>query len=299
MQNSTKIKLILKKILPSFLFTFIKNIWSNNIIPIQDYVFKLRINDFIKPEFVNLNFKNINFDLLIDPSNGLVDTSIYAKRKYEHHILTEMYAYIKIGNVALDIGANIGHHSIFMAKIVGGGGEIYAFEPIPKIYNQLEKSVTKNNLNNVIINKYALGEIDKEVEININNNNVGGSSIVNRNASDTTTNVKIQVKTLDSLNLQKVDFIKLDVEGYEWNVIAGGADTISKYKPTIIFEYSPDYFRRANNNDGNKILNFMINNNYIMYDLENKKKMVADIKSFEKEFAPGLRSQTNLLCVQQ
>ena len=299
MRKTTQAKIILKKYLPDNIFIITKKIFNNTYNKIEDYIFYKRKSSFVKPGYIRVEDKGVSFELLIDPKNGVLDEYLFINSKYERHITSEMHTYVKPGDIVLDIGANIGLHTILLAKITGAYGQVYAFEPIPSIYTQLEKSIEKNNIKNIRVGKFALGEKKEELYININLGCVASSSILDKDVSNMTTNIKIQVRTLDSLNLQKVDFIKLDVEGYEWNVISGGMNTIKRYKPTIIFEYSPDYFRRAGNNDGNKILNFMIDNNYVMYDLENKNKVVLNIISFEKEFAPGLRSQTNLLCVQR
>ncbi len=299
MKKTTQVKIVLKKYLPNNIFTITKKIFNNTYNKIEEYIFLKRTANFTYPKYINIDDKGVAFELLIDPKNGVLDKYLSINTKYERHITEQMHNHIKAGDIVLDIGANIGLHTILLAKITGNSGQVHAFEPIPSIYTQLEKSIEKNNIKNIRVEKFALGEKQEELDININLGCVASSSILDKDVSNMTTNIKIQVKALDSLNLQKVDFIKLDVEGYEWNVIAGGMNTIKRYKPTIIFEYSPDYFRRAGNNDGNKILNFMIDNNYVMYDLENKKKVVAYIESFEKEFAFGLRSQTNILCLQK
>ena len=134
MQKSTKVKLILKRILPMYVFKFIKSTYAKRIHPITLYRFKLKVRSFKTPEYVNLKYRSANFLILLDPKNGLVDTSIYANRTYEPHILAAMFENIKPNDTILDIGANIGHHSLYMSRLGNTSVKVIAYEPIPKIY---------------------------------------------------------------------------------------------------------------------------------------------------------------------
>lgn len=300
MKITTILKIKLKNILPHRAFIIVKKSWGAIYNPYKNFNLKISTLRFKKTKYISINFKDIKYDLLINPENGFLDKSLYVNQKYEQHLSLEMFNYIKEGDVVLDIGANIGIHAILMSNLVKDNGQVIAFEPLPKIYTQFEKSILKNNIQNIKINKYALGSEDEMLLIHVNNKSVASSSILNNHKADTLEKINIQVKKLDSLRLEKIDFIKLDVEGYEWNVFIGGNETIKKFKPTIIFEYSPEYFRSSGNeSDGIKMLGFLKENHYKIYDLENKRREILDIETFIHEFDPGLRSQTNLLCLQK
>lgn len=88
----------------------------------------------------------------------------------------------------------------------------------------------------------------------------------------------VELRTLDSLELQKVDFIKIDVEGYEYFVLQGGLNTIRKFKPQIILEYSPTFFEAIEIGMSEKVYNFINDElRYDIYSVENN----LNIKSFK------------------
>ena len=188
--------------------------------------------------------------------------------------------------IFLDIGSNIGQELIFAAAIDNKVMSI-GFEPLPHLYKQVKESIkinqednknkvaSENSFENVFIYNYALGENNDETNIKIPLINIGGSSLV-RNATNTFGDIreeKIKVKNGDIALLEifneinnkileykkynKIDIIKIDVEGYEYEVLNGLKETIKRDMPIIILEYSPafyigDYFDR-----GEKILKLM------------------------------------------
>ena len=124
MKLTTRAKIILRKYFPSFVFQAVRKVHDRTIAKIAPSLFALRIRGFTEETIVPLSYFGHSFSLLINPKNGFLDKQIYAYKKYEVHILTEMKRQIQAGDTVLDIGANIGHHTLFMASLVGSEGRV-------------------------------------------------------------------------------------------------------------------------------------------------------------------------------
>lgn len=293
MQTTTKIKLFLYRYSPRFVFVAIKKV-SDTVLPVLlHYRRKLQISHFTKKHVKTVQYDKGSFDIIIDPSNGFVDQEIFLKKVYEPEIVSEFIQNIKHDDVCIDIGANIGHHTIIMAQLANNGSVI-AYEPIPKLQKQLLQSLEKNNINNVRLESYGLSDTEGSMELFLSEGNIGSSSLIN------TTNegsITITLKTLDSYLFPKVDFIKLDVEGYEYTVLLGAEKTIERCHPTILFEFSPIYYRKIRGDLPHDILHFFKKHKYTLFDIENNKKIITSIDAFVDEFKENLRSQTNIIAI--
>lgn len=298
MRTTAKIKLKIQKILPKSVFESILYFYRNlkhKLNLDEENLYKLK--NFKNPEIIDLNYDNIKFKLKIDPTNVGVDTHIYLNNKYEPYIVKKIIENIKKGETVLDIGANIGHHSIIMSKCVEKNGKVISFEPIPRIIKQFKESIEINDIKNIEVKEFGLSNKEENIKFYIDKNNAGHSSAIQDNKINTE-EINIHTKTLDSLNLNTFSFVKIDVEGYEWNVIEGGMNTFLKYRPIILMEWSPIFYRLNDETHSIKILNFFLENNYKIIDLDNKNKEITkeNIETFMKDFAPTLIGQTNLLC---
>ena len=145
------------------------------------------------------------------------------------------------GNV-IDVGAHTGRHAIPIAKLIGDKGVLLAFEPIPKIREVLGRNLQAANLNNVVIYPFALSRESRVAEFNFIPNLPEESGLQKRHIYNATpeafVKIKVAVKRLDDLVPQdmKIDFIKMDVEGGELDVLEGGLGLLSGCKPVVAFE---------------------------------------------------------------
>jgi len=143
------------------------------------------------------------------------------------------------GDVVFDAGANSGIFACLAAKRIGPEGKVYAFEPVPKIRKSLEETVRINRLNNIIIVPFALGDKVEKLKISIApDNNIGGGWGASSGIKDFGGEYEIVPQiTLDNFiqnnNIQKVDFIKMDIEGMERNALRGAIETLRKFKPKL------------------------------------------------------------------
>jgi FkbM family methyltransferase len=121
--------------------------------------------------------------------------------------------------IILDIGANIG---ITVNDFIGHAKQIYAIEPESKNYEALEKNKTFNQWDNVKLIKAAIAEKDGEMELNLNPTNITTHSLITSHKHGSE---KVRIITFETLfkenNIEKVDFVKLDIEGYETIVLLG------------------------------------------------------------------------------
>lgn len=156
---------------------------------------------------------------------------------FEHDILQELQPYIKKNAVVLDIGANIGNHSVYWA-VRSDAKKIYSFEPVKDFFKILKKNVEINQLNDKV-KIFNIGLSDKKINGSISfykHTDIG----VTRIKQDSNGNLTLD--KLDNITFEDntIDFIKIDVEGHELEVLRGARETLLKYKPTIFIETFPD-----------------------------------------------------------
>jgi FkbM family methyltransferase len=160
---------------------------------------------------------------------------------------------IKEGQTVIDIGAHKAGYLYLMLQLVGKSGKVLAFEPQSVLYNYIKKLKRLLNWQNVTVEHIAISDIEGVVTLFIPTNNVSRSSapgatiVNNRERNDIGFTEKVNTLSLDQycgLHDIRPDFLKIDVEGNEFNIFKGAIETLKKYKPRIIVECDAGYVGR-------------------------------------------------------
>jgi FkbM family methyltransferase len=150
---------------------------------------------------------------------------------------------IKPGDVVVDAGANIGDWTVPLAKAVGPTGAVYAFEPMPPTYACL--MVNTRDHANIHAYPYALTRLNNQiVSINLREN-VGSSNIGDAQIDDLQC-FYVHGSRLDSFGLDRLDFMKVDVEGAEMELLYGASNVIKKFRPRVVCELNRGTLQRFN-----------------------------------------------------
>lgn len=195
-------------------------------------------------------------------ASSMLTYILFASKKERQNDLRVLEEYIKAGDTVVDVGAHIGSMAIVAATIVGQAGRVLTFEPVPKFFNILNANIKVNNLNDIIRSyPYAVGSKSSEVYMD--------DSVLD----DTTNHVanagtKVTQVTLDEFthDVEAINFLKIDVEGYELEVLKGAQLTLTKTE-TIFIEF---YTKNLTNlqyspSDVIKILE----TNFVLYEQDN------------------------------
>ena len=177
---------------------------------------------------INYFGNNIKFFFNEDNDNCAVNKSIRKGRIWEKTLINIYKQYVNYNSVVLDIGANLGTHTIPLSLMCNN---VYSFEPQQKLFSLLKKTVEYNKLDNVKLFNNIVSNKSEELDFNNTGCGRGGLSKYRPRLEGNIT--KENAITIDSLNLVKCDFVKIDVEGAEWDVLNGAHETINKYKPII------------------------------------------------------------------
>lgn len=204
--------------------------------------------------------------------------------------------FFSCGATAFDIGANIGYYTALMRQVVGRPGQVHAFEANPVTYQIIKHSAKANDWDNVTINHCAVASEKGEISINpgksleeiadLENYNLGGWSIA-RSSGD----VKIPAIALDDYcdehNVMP-KFMKIDVEGFELEVLKGAKNILSTEKPPMMVEFSND----VNDSNGlSELYEYIESHDYAILKVMKKpyihlKRMaLRDVSDFELAYA--------------
>lgn len=162
----------------------------------------------------------------------------HAENGFEPEMLDLFRVLAENSKTVLDIGSNIGCTAIFFASIAKS---VYAFEPSPSTFSLLEKNVSKSRKKNVHSKNYGIGYENGETNLTFAPSNRSGGFVSNKiTASLGHTVERIAIKRLDdvivSLGVRDIEFIKIDVEGFEGDVLRGAKQTLAKHKPVVVLE---------------------------------------------------------------
>jgi FkbM family methyltransferase len=208
-----------------------------------------------------------------------------------------------------DVGANEGPYTLLAASL--GSVEVNSFEPIHQYASNLEESCRINGFSRVTVHRYALSDEESEKDFFL----AGTGSTLNKDfINNPGEKIKVKLKKLDNItkgsNILKPDFIKIDVEGHEYNVILGANKTISTSKPVLFIEIAKnlDNLKRSFINENYaKIFNELDSLGYVCYLTHNSKikeydasKMLNGTHMFlflhKEKHAPLINQLIDTLC---
>jgi len=214
-----------------------------------------------------LNFKTVSHRLYgtvtFNPNDIFIGETINKQESWESYFFPLFEKFCK-DKIVLDIGANIGLHTLYLSRIAK---KVVAFEPQSACNYALLCNLRDNNVNNVQVYNYALGEkketkyFPKWAQSN-NKCNFGGGSLIphyhaigdegtgecKTNSFTEYTGEQVEVITLDELNIQdEISFIKIDIEGYESKFLKGAKETLArnKYPPILIEIHNDEYAKET------------------------------------------------------
>jgi len=145
---------------------------------------------------------------------------------------------VKRGMCVFDVGAHLGYYSLLLAKCVGTGGRVVSFEAAPGNFSTLQRNILINDLNNVELINVAVFSKSGTIGMSISyaDTSSGDWSISRQTNGDS---IQVQTISLDQFcqtNQVSPDFLKVDVEGAEYDVLMGGRETIGQSRPTMLIE---------------------------------------------------------------
>ena len=183
------------------------------------------------------------------PSNDYVARAMLYIGDLDRKISRLIDAALQPGDVALDIGANLGLVSLRMADRVGPEGIVHAFEPSPRLAPYLAATLAANPALNITHHPIALGRERSVLPLSIPSGNAGAATLRQdgpkggRRAGNEVIDVPIHVLAdyAAEIGLDRVDFVKIDVEGFEAEVLTGAASLFDRLQPKVIVleEHAP------------------------------------------------------------
>lgn len=195
------------------------------------------------------------------------------------------------GQTIYDIGGNAGLFTIFFAQSVGKNGKVITFEPNPESCNMIFEHLKLNDFDNIEVRQIALGKKREKATLAIRKSDTGtGSlqedikaSILQEKGAKT---IQVEIDTIDNQittnNLPKPDFVKIDVEGLERDVLEGMRGVIKDYKPKLFIEiHGVDMQRKIENVQ--RVVNFLIAREYSIYHVESGEIITSSNAQIAKE----------------
>lgn len=178
-----------------------------------------------------------------------LDLSNYIERSaylgvFEPRETRAVASYLKPGMTVFDVGANIGYYTLLASRAVGASGTVFAFEPSAYAFGKLSSAIKDNNLANVRACKLALGDAEKELELSPCRQGNHTPNLLEGGGE------RIKVTTLDTFveshGIGRIDFLKMDVEGFEPFVITGGKRSFATgMVRAVLCELSPYWLARS------------------------------------------------------
>jgi FkbM family methyltransferase len=204
-------------------------------------IYRSLFNSAYSRQDVEVSYQGVR---LVVPTKDITITPGIIGGYYEKHELDIFKELSKSAHNVLDVGGNIGLYACVAGANLPKSARCYSFEPVAENVDYLKKNIVLNKLKNVQIVEEAVGDLDGEVDIYLSATEVGTHSASSAHLGKERASIKVKLTSLDSFAkqrklLSKVDVLKIDVEGFDGNVIMGAQELIAKSAPTMFVEFIP------------------------------------------------------------
>ena len=198
----------------------------------------------VKKRNLDLTNKVVNvngYNLALLPNDDGISTELALFNTHEPLNTELLTQNLKKGMVCFDVGANIGYYTLLESKMVGDEGKVIAIEPSPINFKQLQKNIQNEKAKNVELYQIAGGDQNGTIKFLLDPHSNLSRIISNEEkVREKGEIVDVPMKKLDSFleasTIKTLDFIRMDVEGYEFNILEGMRNSIKKFRPAIQME---------------------------------------------------------------
>jgi len=176
--------------------------------------------------------------------NVLIDSHVYFFGAYsvqELRLLQRLLALRGPGAVFVDVGANVGHHTLFMSR---HAAQVHSFEPWPFVADRIREKLELNRITNVTVHPVGLGTQDASLDFyasttgNTGTGSFSAEHAAGRNRPVGKMNIAAGDAYFERAGIRRIDLMKIDVEGWEPYVIQGLRNALHRTRPIIFMEYS-------------------------------------------------------------
>ena len=193
------------------------------------------------------NVRRGGIEWCLDLSEG-IDFSIYLLGAFERSTHAALQKLIRPGDTVFDVGANIGAHTLGIARSVGPTGSVYAFEPTDVAFGRLKRNLALNpelklrtRAHEILLAEEATAPLEPEIYASWPLNR--DDSVHPKHRGKLATALHASVDTLDRFvqreAIDRLDLIKIDVDGHEYPVLKGALKTLARFRPVLVMEVSP------------------------------------------------------------
>jgi FkbM family methyltransferase len=234
----------------------------------------------------------VTYDL--DLSQG-IDFGIFLGNIYERQTKAALRKLVSPASLVLDIGANIGAHTFHLAQLVGPNGRVMAFEPTDFAFRKLRRNLDLNpslasrveayhcfltacdgtNVPNAIYSSWPL---------------TGATGLHTKHLGREMQTDSAQARSLDSILSEradrKVQLVKLDVDGFECDVLRGATTMLRDTRPVFVLELAP-YVLEERGASLDQLLSYFIPNGYVFYEERTRKPLPTSAKELHRMISDG------------
>lgn len=245
-----------------------------------------------KNNIARVSRSGVNWEL--DLSEG-IDFSIYLLGAFERSTASALEQLAVPGATVFDIGANIGAHTLPMARKVGSAGRVFAFEPTTFAFGKLQKNLSLNrdlegrvHANQMLLTDNPGASIKKEIYSSWPLS--GRDNLHPKHGGQLSTTTGARSETLDAFvereGISKLDLIKIDVDGNEYPVLHGGAAALARLRPTILLELSP-YVHAEEGNSFGALVDLLKSVGYSLEEVGSGRKLPMSVPELERLIPDG------------
>lgn len=229
----------------------------------------------------------------------------YYTGEYDTRNIRSVLRLVESHWIILDVGANIGFWSVPLARVLKESGRLHCFEPVPCNFRLLTANLERNCVPATAhVHQVGLSDPSGKVQIGLREDFAGGSETGNAaiviDGDDSRFQcVEVDVRPLDdvfdSLALDRLDFIKVDIEGHEHKFLTGAARTIARFRPILLMELNDHYYERQGLDPTSLFQDWLAGHSYVaafhkanrwrLGDLSNRRGGINDVFLFPREKA--------------
>ena len=213
---------------------------------------------------------------------------------------------VKDGDNVVDLGANIGYFTLILAKLVGPTGKVFAFEPDPRNLALLKKNVEYNNYKNVIIIPKAVSNVNDRCTLYTGQKTFGQNKIYNPKKTKTQKFIPIDSETvrLDDFFktnglLDKISFIKMDVEGAEFLALSGMKEILKLNKNIKIFTEAEISYLEDAGSSYDQFIDLLTENDFTFSIADNRTETLTKVNKSQLEKILNDEGSVNIFCVRE